>query len=171
MLALSFKAYSAHSARLLLYMTAEDFICLHSLCRSGSIFTGGLLRLYLVFPDWQEVSVACTTWLSSYPLLFSTNSCISLIICVCCLLLIEKAFPECFFYFAGHMKSCFWGLSSPFLCLIPLFSSSWFLPVQTFLFFLPDFNGWTGHWLSILEIILLFVSGKHRLMWKPHGVM
>lgn len=29
--------------------------------------------------------------------------------------------------------------------------------------FLPDFNGQIGHWLFILGILPLFVSGKHRL--------
>lgn len=40
-----------------------------------------------------------------------------------------------FFCCAGHLKICFWGLSSLSLCLIPLSSSSCFLPVQTFLLF------------------------------------
>lgn len=100
MLALSFKAHSVRSARLLLSMTAEAFICLHSLRWPGFIFTGGWLRLYLVFPDWHEVSVSSTRLLSSYTLLFSINPCISLIIGICCLLLILKSFSLIFFFFA-----------------------------------------------------------------------
>lgn len=133
MLALSFKAYSVRSARLLLYMTAEAFIFLHSLYRPGFIFTGGFLRPYLVFPDWHEVSVSSTRLLSSYPLLYQSLHFPDHL----CLLFTtdSKSFSLKCFSCPGHLKSCFWGFSSPFLCLIPLFSSSWFLPVQTFLLF------------------------------------
>lgn len=135
MLALSFKAYSVPSARLLLYMTAKAFVFLHSLCSPHFIFTSGFLRLHLVFPDRHKVSVSSTRLVSAYTLLFFISPCISPISYVCCLLLLVKVYSLMCFCCIGLLESCFSGLRSPFLCLTHLFSSSWFSAVQTFLVF------------------------------------